>query len=111
MTDAARRLIREAWRAGRILALHHPWAGYPSSLAGVVGRWHDAGDPRGLADHVAVSEMSGAVPVYVPAELLPLLRAQPVQLAAHSILGLWRGIAVRPLEPVRVPARGRRRGR
>ena len=73
LTDAARRLISDAWRHGRVLALHRPWSDLGFEVEAITGHWTDA--ETAVADGcLAVTEPGTPGPVYVPADLLPALR-------------------------------------
>lgn len=99
ITEPARLLIRSAFRAGRVLVVEAPWRGYAGTVS-LVARWIRAGDTGELSDHVRVGDGDW---IYLRTDLAPLVHRHRIVLERHSILGLWPGIAVRTLEPVRIP--------
>ncbi|HEX2883794.1 MAG TPA: hypothetical protein VHQ42_04400 [Candidatus Limnocylindria bacterium] len=98
ITEPARQLIREAWRRGHVLVVSAPWSEYGWSGA-LVAAWRSIGDEVGLAGCIRVGDGDW---VYLRSDLLPVIRRRRVRLELHSILGFWKGIAVRDLEPVAI---------
>ncbi len=98
ITDPARQLIRQAWRRGHVLVVSAPWREYGWTGA-LVAAWRRIGDEVGLAGCIRVGDGEW---VYLRSDLLPIVRERRVRLELHSILGIWKGIAVRDLEPVPV---------
>ncbi len=107
ITEPARQLIRHAWRRGEVLVVTAPWREYGWTGA-LVAAWRRLEDEVGLAGCIRVGDGEW---VYLRADLLPIVRERRVRLERHSIFGLWKGIAVRDLEPVPVPAARARQGR
>lgn len=98
ITEPARRVIRDAWRRGRVLVLEAPWRDYRPAI-GLIGHWRDIDDDRALAGHMRVGDGEF---VWLRPELLPVVRNRRIRIEPHSILGLWPGIAVRDLDPTPV---------
>jgi hypothetical protein len=105
ITDPARQLIRQAWRRGHVLVVSAPWREYGWTGA-LVAAWRRLGDEVGLAGCIRVGDTEW---VYLRSDLLPIVRERHIRLEPHSILGLWKGIAVRELDPVPIVIGDRRR--
>jgi hypothetical protein len=97
ITRPARRMIDEAWREGRVLAMHLGWAGRPS-VDDTELTWLDATDTGALARLVPVSDRLGAPPIYVARDLVPLLRLG-LTLTHRRLFGIWPRITVVPSLP------------
>lgn len=96
ITDPARQLIREAWRRGHVLVVSAPWREY-GWTGSLVAAWRRLGDDVGLAGCIRVGDGEW---VYLRSDLLPVVRDRRLRLELHSVLGFWKGIAVRELAPV-----------
>lgn len=96
ISEPARRLIRDAWRRGQVLVVSAPWRDYVWT-GSLCAAWRRLGDEAALSGCTRVGDGDW---VYLRSDLLPELRRRRLRLEWHSVLGLWRGIAVRDLDPV-----------
>ena len=101
ISEAAGRLIDDAWRRGRILIIAAPWREYvfPPTF---VALWRHADDEATLADHV---RLASAGAIYLRRDLLGQVRRRRLRLERHSFAGIWPGIAVHELPPRLGPER------
>jgi len=99
ITDAARQLIRQSWRRGQVLVVSAPWSEYEWSGA-LYAAWRRISDEVALAGCIRVGDGDW---VYLRSDLLPIIRGRRVRLEPHSVLGCWKGIAVRDLDPIPIP--------